>query len=199
LHAKGQLASRLSTVRASPLPYEGTGLQLQLPANLCGSNCGYMPYYGAGGERCVESLIRSRCGRVQGPGKSAYRTSGIRACEFGRLAARCLVDLCGTHREAGDEAEECGARWARRLALVGGCAFACAIARGGRSFAARMRALRSSMVSTRRSASRMSRRSLSFCVSAGAGANSVVYCIEGVCQCRSCRTLWCISRRWSAA
>ena len=69
MHAKGQLASRLSTVRASPLPYEGTGLQLQLPANLCGANCGYMPYCGAGGERCVESLIRSRCGRVQGPAR----------------------------------------------------------------------------------------------------------------------------------
>ena len=87
MHAKGQLASRLSTVRASPLPYEGTGLQLQLPANLCDSNCWYMPYYGAGGERCVESLIRSRCGRVQGPGKSRYRTSGIADRHFSGLRA----------------------------------------------------------------------------------------------------------------
>jgi len=65
------------------------------------------------------------------------------------------------------------ARCAGGLALASSLAFPCATARGSKSFAARMRALRSSMVRTRRSASRMSRRSFSFCVSVGAGVSSL--------------------------
>lgn len=69
MRAIGQLAPRLSIVGASQPPYEGTGLQLPLPARLCGSNCRYNPDNGARGERYDESQIDSQSGSAQTPCK----------------------------------------------------------------------------------------------------------------------------------
>ena len=69
-----------------------------------------MPYYGAGGERCVESLIRSRGGRVQGPDKSRKRKGSFQY-ELGTLAG---LPSSGTQNHAW-----CGRKRTAQRALYG--------------------------------------------------------------------------------